>query len=212
MAPRVDDVPAWYYPLWLGWSWLQTLPVYSFMLIQRLTCRIETGGDAETRSRGRVIYAYWHENVWSLFVWLLFEGRGHVWMQHPARFMKPVHNTLDLMGIEKVLGSQGEEGRRAADAVAGLVADGASTAMGVDGPRGPVHELKKGILHTALKSGAGIVPLRFEYGAAFRLPTWDRKWIAVPFSRLRVTAGGPVYVRREEDIEKAAAEVVAALG
>jgi lysophospholipid acyltransferase (LPLAT)-like uncharacterized protein len=178
------------------------------MLLQRATCRIEVIGAERLAARANHVVAYWHENVWSLFVFLLFSGRGQVWMQHPARIMKGVHLVLALMRVRIVLGSGGEEGRRAADEVAEAVRAGASTAVAPDGPGGPVRILKRGVLHIAAKSGVPVTPLAFRHGAAWRAPTWDRKWIAFPFSTITIEVGEAVAITPEtmEDGEARVAE------
>lgn len=190
----MDDVPGWWKPFHLTGWWSLALLAYGFMLLQRLTCRVQVLGAERLVERPNHLFAYWHENVWSLFIFLLSSGRGHVWMQHPARYMKGVHNVLALMRVRIILGSRGEEGRQAADQVAEAVRVGASTAVAPDGPGGPVRVLKRGVLHVAVKSGVPVTPLAFRHGAALRAATWDRKWIALPFSRITVEVGDPVTV------------------
>lgn len=180
------------------------------MLFQRLSCRVLVIRAERLADRQNHLFAYWHENVWSLFVFLLFSGRGHLWMQHPARYMKGVHNVLALMRVRIILGSRGDEGRRAADAVAAAVRAGASTAVAPDGPGGPVRVLKRGILHIAVNSGVPVTPLAFRHGAAVRAATWDRKRIALPFSRITIEVGEPIEVTPEtmEDAEKRLVEAL----
>jgi lysophospholipid acyltransferase (LPLAT)-like uncharacterized protein len=194
---RVDDVPWWWRPFHLAGWWAIALPVYLFMVLQRSTCRVEIVGRQRLVARENHIFAYWHENVWSLFIFFLFSAHGQVWMQHPARYMKGVHNVLALMGVRIVLGSRGDEGQRAADEIARRVGAGASTAVAPDGPGGPVRVLKRGVLHMAAGSGVPVTPLAFDHGAAWRAPSWDRKWIALPFSRITVFVGEPVTVMPE---------------
>ena len=205
---RVDDVAGWWRPFHLAGWWVLALLAYAFMLLQRSTCRLEVVGAGHLAARPNHLFAYWHENVWSLFVFLLFSGRGHVWMQHPARYMKGVHNVLALMHVRIVLGSSGEEGRRAVDEIADAVRAGASTAVAPDGPHGPVRTLKRGVLHMAVQSGLPVTPVAVRHRAAWRAPTWDRKWIALPFSRITVIVGEPVPVVPEsmEDAERRTVE------
>ena len=71
------------------------------------------------------------------------------------------------------------------------------TAVAPDGPGGPVRVLKRGVLHMAARSGVPVTPLAFDHGAAWRAPSWDRKWIVLPFSRITVFVGEPVTVTPE---------------
>ena len=116
------------------------------------------------------------------------------------------------MGLQRlVLGSSGEEGRHAADEVARLVRDGASTTISPDGPYGPPHRLKKGVLHIALQSRVPIVPLTIRSSRYVPLPTWDSKRVPLPFSRITVTIEEAIPVERS-NFDDAAARIVRALG
>ncbi|RME68098.1 MAG: hypothetical protein D6781_11760, partial [Verrucomicrobia bacterium] len=55
-----------------------------------------------------------------------------------------------------------------------------------DGPRGPIYDLKAGALLAARRTGSAILLMGIEYRKAWRLKSWDRFCIPVPFSRARV--------------------------
>lgn len=67
----------------------------------------------------------------------------------------------------------------------------------LDGPRGPRHESKPGVLLLARRLDALIVPLVF--GASRRIVTrsWDRHCIPLPFGRLVVRFGPPIRINQE---------------
>jgi lysophospholipid acyltransferase (LPLAT)-like uncharacterized protein len=126
--------------------------------------------------------------------------------------MRPAHVVFRLMGAGHiVLGSSGEEGRRAANQIARLAAAGYSTTISPDGPYGPPRVLKKGVLHMALQSGVPIVPVTITSSRFIRLKTWDDKRLPLPFSRIIVTVQEPVVVE-SCDFDEAARRVVRALG
>jgi lysophospholipid acyltransferase (LPLAT)-like uncharacterized protein len=119
-------------------------------------------------------------------------------MQHPLWYMKPIHVVLGYIGVERiVLGSTGYHGREAAGRLVEYLRAGYSTVLSPDGPAGPRRVLRHGILHLAAESGLAIVPLRLHAWPHVVLPTWDRKRIAVPFSRIRVEIGAPIVVSAE---------------
>ncbi len=194
---RVDNVPWIWRPFWLFGSWLAGLAWWLVFRLAHLTCRIRYEGREHLEGRENFIYCLWHE-YW--FLWCVTFVRSHhrhVWMQHPAAYMKPVHVSLGLMGIRIVLGSGGEEGRRAADRLAEEVRRGASTTISPDGPDGPPHEFKKGVLQIALRGGVPVLPVRFVASPALVLPTWDRKIFPLPFARVTVVFDEPVQVTKE---------------
>jgi len=167
------------------------------LVLLNATCRVRFHGTERLVEGGNYIYSFWHRFLGVWFVAALRRQRGHAWLQHPAAYMQPVHIVLHLMGVRTVLGSSGEEGRRAAATLTELVKNGASTSITPDGPRGPAHELKKGVLHIALGSGIPIVPVRMHTRPSLRLPTWDRKVFPLPFARIDITFETPIHVTAE---------------
>jgi lysophospholipid acyltransferase (LPLAT)-like uncharacterized protein len=71
--------------------------------------------------------------------------------------------------------------------------------------------LKRGVLHIAAASGAPIVPLRFRYSRAVRLPRWDRWALPLPGSTIEIDVAPPVRVR-SDDLEASGRALERALG
>ena len=67
-----------------------------------------------------------------------------------------------------------------------------------DGPRGPRFKFKPGALLLAQMSGRPILPMSYAASHAW-LIKWDRFVIPVPFSRIAIAIGPPVYVPRVND-------------
>lgn len=76
------------------------------------------------------------------------------------------------------------------------LSEGWSTIISPDGPSGPARTLKKGVLHIALESQVPIVPVQLRAERALRLPSWDRKPIPLPLSRISVVFDEPVTVTK----------------
>jgi lysophospholipid acyltransferase (LPLAT)-like uncharacterized protein len=117
--------------------------------------------------------------------------------------MKPIHIGLKLMRIRVLLGSGGEEGRRAAKDLVNLLRKGWSTVISPDGPQGPQGVLKKGVLHISMQSGVPILPVRFVAPRTFALPSWDKKLLPLPLFKVTVVFGEPITVN-ESNFEEAA--------
>jgi len=140
----------------------------------------------------------WHEALVPYFVAAMPYAKPHAWLNHPAAYMKGVHYFLRVMGVRiLVLGSSGHDGRKALDALVPVLRSGLSTFLNPDGPRGPAHELRAGVLDLSQETGFPVVPLYVRCSAAWRLPTWDRKLLPKPFSSLDLVYGPPVVVTRE---------------
>jgi hypothetical protein len=207
MRYRVDNMPRLWRPIWLAYSWGLGMGGWALLHFLCLTWRIDIEGRENLGGGNCFIYSLWHQ-FWFLWcVTFVRSLRHHAWMQHPAAYMKPVHLTLQLMGVRVLLGSGGEEGRKAAATLVRLLRQGWSSAISPDGPSGPFHVLKKGVLHIARDSNVPVVPVRFQVTTVVHLWYGDRKLVPLPFAQIRVIFGEPVTVT-EENFEEAAQMLV----
>lgn len=203
MRYRVDDVPMVLRPLWLAYSWVVGLSMWLFLFVLQITCKIAIQNHLYFSGQRNYIYSLWHRYWFLWAVSFLRSHRRHAWLQHPSAYMKPIHIGLKLMGIRVLLGSGGEEGRRAVSDLDDLLRQGWSTVVSPDGPHGPHGVLKRGVLHMALQSGIPVVPVRFIASRTFALPSWDKKLLPLPLSRVTVVFGEPIAVT-ESNFEEAA--------
>jgi lysophospholipid acyltransferase (LPLAT)-like uncharacterized protein len=74
----------------------------------------------------------------------------------------------------------------------------------VDGPRGPRHELKPGVVAMAQRSHAVLVPSMYATRRKWCAPSWDRLQVPLPFSRVVRRDLPPRCVR--EDLDAAEVE------
>jgi lysophospholipid acyltransferase (LPLAT)-like uncharacterized protein len=73
-----------------------------------------------------------------------------------------------------------------------------SPAITPDGPRGPPWKFKPGAVLLAQLSGRPMIPLSYAASHAWKIK-WDRFVIPVPFSRIVIVVGEPVYVPKGLD-------------
>lgn len=67
-----------------------------------------------------------------------------------------------------------------------------------DGPRGPHHQLKEGIVYLASRTGRPIVPIISYYHNAWHIDgKWTGLWIPKPFSRCSYLLGAPFVVPQD---------------
>jgi lysophospholipid acyltransferase (LPLAT)-like uncharacterized protein len=109
--------------------------------------------------------------------------------------MKGVHLFLRWMGVGHLaLGSSGNGGKAALNQLVPLLQQGASTFINPDGPYGPAQVVKNGVLELALRSGLPVLAIRVTCSRALRLPTWDRKFLPLPGSRISFEYSSPIQV------------------
>ncbi len=76
----------------------------------------------------------------------------------------------------------------------GMVKNGYSIVTTADGPRGPKHEFKAGVVVTALTGRIPILPIGCAADRAWYLNNWDKFMIPKPFSRIVLAIGKPYTI------------------
>jgi lysophospholipid acyltransferase (LPLAT)-like uncharacterized protein len=109
---------------------------------------------------------------------------------------------LFLLGFRSVGGSSGKGGSEALRRLVRAMRHGAIGAITVDGPRGPRHELKPGIIKLAQLSGAPISGVVAIPERCYRFRSWDRMFLPLPFSRIKVYVLTPRHVAPDENEEE----------
>lgn len=196
MPYRVDNLP-----------WYLVVPVciyaYTFAgLMYLVSCLVHytskitfEGSEYVSNKKQNFIFCHWHESLPFYFATFLKQDRYHVWMNHPVWFMKSIHVYSSFIGIKKlVLGSSGHDGKKALAELSNEIINGASTFVFPDGPAGPPKVLKQGVIELAYETKVPIIPIEFSVSNYFKLNTWDKKKIPLPFSKIIVKYKAPIYV------------------
>jgi lysophospholipid acyltransferase (LPLAT)-like uncharacterized protein len=98
------------------------------------------------------------------------------------------------LGFLVVRGSSRQRSAGARRELEAMLLRGVPTAVMVDGPTGPRYEVKLGVVATASRVGCPIVPVATVASQAWQLPTWDRFGVPLPFARVLLLFGRPVWV------------------
>lgn len=180
----------------------------------RLLVRVEAVGRerlAAARASGRgVLIALWHGRI--LLPILEHRDEGIVPMVSLSRDGEMIARTVEKLGYRTVRGSSSRGGREAMRELAGiLAAPGTTGAIMPDGPRGPRHVLKPGVVQIARESGALIVPMSWGAARPIRFRSWDRFQVWRPFSRAVVLYGEPISCPPDGDFRAQCEEVARAL-
>ncbi len=161
--------------------WCRTLR-YKQMHRHRLDELIEAGEP--------VCLALWHNELFPL-MHLRAKGKfGAIVSQSGDGEL--LARVLESMGIVTARGSSSRGGVRALVRAAQLMRkEGRVICVTVDGPRGPRHEVKEGIIHLARLSKGKIVPVRLFMRRYKSFASWDRFQLPLPFSLVEANFGLP---------------------
>ncbi len=165
----------------------------------------------QARRAGRsVLIALWHGRI--LLPILEHRQQGIIPMISLSRDGEMIARTVEKLGYGTVRGSSSRGGREAMLAMAAqLRQPGTVCAIMPDGPRGPRHELKPGVVLIARESGALIIPMSWGCPRPIRFNSWDRFQLWRPFGRAVVLYGEPIVCPLEGDVDEQCAIVRAAL-
>jgi lysophospholipid acyltransferase (LPLAT)-like uncharacterized protein len=80
-----------------------------------------------------------------------------------------------------------------------------------DGPHGPSHVVKPGLVYLAEKVGAPIVPIGAYSRSMYEVKRWDAYGLPLPFAHIEVVIGEPIPVPRKADRTAVTEQVTNAL-
>jgi lysophospholipid acyltransferase (LPLAT)-like uncharacterized protein len=152
-----------------------------------------------------LILTFWHDSVFIIGWYLRHLTRSGVrvtYLVSPSMDGELGVRLLNLMRSHAVRGSATRSGVKAMrDLYRAIVRHNASPVILPDGPQGPRHHCKPGSLLLAQLSGAPVLPMAATGGRTWRLPTWDRLQMPLPFSRVTVAVGEPFTLAPGLDAE-----------
>jgi lysophospholipid acyltransferase (LPLAT)-like uncharacterized protein len=141
----------------------------------------------------------WHGELFALTGFGTTIKAGLVTFVSQSRDGEVIARVLDSMGHATVRGSSSRGGVKALlQAIRIMGSENRMAVFTVDGPRGPRHKVKGGIIYLAQRAGAKVVPLRaFPERKKVFDRSWDRFELPMPFSRCHVYIGEPMDVTTE---------------
>lgn len=159
--------------------------------------RVVGAGPRGGGEHGGYVLAIWHQN---LFAGILAQtGRRHTVMISRSRDGDAVAYLCERLGHHVVRGSSSKGsrdkgGKLAKDEMIEVLRSGMPGAVTVDGPSGPIHEVKPGIVKMARLAGVPIVPYLAIPQSYWRFNSWDAFRLPKPFTRIDVYYGEPIAV------------------
>jgi len=155
----------------------------------------ESSAQERVATEEPMILTFWHEHLFVMTRYLVHLGREGVrvtYLISPSQDGEFAVRMLAVVGGRAVRGSATRSGVQAMHRLYRAVArDRASPVLIPDGPQGPRGRCKPGAVMLGSLSGAWILPLACAAGRGWRLRTWDRLLLPMPFTRVVVAVGEP---------------------
>ncbi len=168
-----------------------------------MTLRYETEGsenlDAIEAAEQIPIYTFWHDRIFQgTYFW---RDRGIVIITSKSFDGEYIARFIRRFGYGSIRGSSSRGGSRALVEMIRKMRNGLPMGFSIDGPRGPRYKVKPGPLLLAKKTGNPIMPFILEPKRCWTIKSWDKMQIPLPFTRVRVIIGKPIYVREDSNLE-----------
>ncbi|NHO19972.1 DUF374 domain-containing protein [Acetobacter oeni] len=154
-----------------------------------------------------LLVAFWHEELaLSPVLWWWTEPQNPSMRLHVLisrnRDAQLMTDVIAPWRISAIHGSSDRKGKNKGGAAAlrrirALLREGHVVTVMPDGPKGPRRQVQQGVLALAGQLGAPIIPLGIMC-RCFRVKSWDRMVVPLPFGRGRIVCGTPVNVERGE--------------
>lgn len=145
------------------------------------------------------LFAFWHDQL--LLMIQGYKGPGVKILISASKDGELIARTMRCFGQGAVRGSSTRGGRAAFRELVELSREPGDLAITPDGPKGPRHRLKQGIVHLAKISGRPVVPVAFVCSRGKRFSSWDRFLLPYPFARAVYSFGEPLRFEEGEEPE-----------
>lgn len=192
---KSEDVKLFLYPRLL----------YILNFVSNWWTRLEVYGKENIKeiSEGMsAIYAFWHGKLWIPVFY--FRGQNYLALASSSRDGEYISRVLQRYGYQLVRGSSSKGGGRALLNMIRRVRKGDSVLITPDGPTGPIHEVKPGIIYLQEKTGVPIIPVGVAIKRKKTFASWDRLNFPLPGTRATLVIGKQIFLPIDSSREERA--------
>lgn len=144
----------------------------------------------------RLIFMFWHDQL--LLMVKAYQGPGARILISSSKDGELIARTMERFGHGAIRGSSHRGGRAAFRDMLEVAKQPYDFGITPDGPRGPRHQLKDGVVQLARLTGRPVIPLAFVCNRGYRFKSWDRFLLPFPFSRAVFSCGPEIRYRLDE--------------
>lgn len=143
------------------------------------------------KNREPIILAHWHGD--ELALTFLVRRYRLATMTSTSKDGQLMDFVIRKLGGHTSRGSSTRGGIQALKGLIRLCREGHPTSMAVDGPKGPLHQVKAGVFELSRMTGAMIVPVGAQSQSALNFKkSWNQAFLPYPFTKTIVVFGEPL--------------------
>jgi len=171
----------------------------SILSLLHRSWKIETVGlehlDHPMGGQERMLVVFWHGKYLPFFT--ILRGRGACIFASQSPRGEVIAGICRRFG-HHCLTIPGHAGEEALHLMREALAGRKLAAMVPDGPLGPAHQVKHGVIRLAVELGMSLLPASASARPRVVLTRrWDRMEIPLPFSRVLMIIGAPIVIPRD---------------
>ncbi len=177
-----------------GWRyWLIFLPLASLVRLYYSTLRFEIDAEEESQLRDQsrpVLFVTWHNrSLVAPYVFCRFRMPERlIALVSPSKAAAWEARFFEMLRINCARGSSSRRSIQATRELLRANAQGYDIGLTPDGPSGPLYSAKRGVLMMARKTRSPLLLFGASHKRAWRLNTWDRHFVPLPFAKIRLRA------------------------
>jgi lysophospholipid acyltransferase (LPLAT)-like uncharacterized protein len=198
-------------------AWFSWLVIRLIGATLRMTVE-DRGGVLDQPEHPPVIIAFWHNRtaLMPYFYERYCRGRTALTFISRSRDGQFMTDVAARFGIKAVRGSSSRHGTSAMLAAIRAASDhNVDLVITPDGPRGPVYQIRPGLVRLAQATQRPIVTITYHLTWKTLLRSWDRFQIPIPFSTCRLITSEAIAVPKtasEAELAEITARILATLG
>ncbi|MGY0395095.1 MULTISPECIES: lysophospholipid acyltransferase family protein [unclassified Fusobacterium] len=148
------------------------------------------------------IFAFWHNKLVASTLCLDYIEKRAV-LASPSKDGELISVPLEKLGFHMVRGSSDKNSTSSLISLIKLMKKGYSIGTPVDGPKGPIYEVKQGMVYLAQKGKKYIIPTGTAYKSKWEFKkAWDKFQFPKPFTTMVYLMGEPIEVPADANIEE----------
>jgi lysophospholipid acyltransferase (LPLAT)-like uncharacterized protein len=168
---------------WYHWLWVAPLALGLRLWLS--TLRVTSSTTRFEDTEGPSVIVLWHDRLFlSPLIAQRYLGRPVTALISTSKDGAWLVAFYQLMGLRAVRGSSNRRGTAALVALTRAVRAGSHAGVTPDGPKGPRHAVKAGVVSLAKLTQRPFLLLGINYKSCWRLSSWDRFALPKPFSRV----------------------------
>ncbi len=182
-----------------------SLGVLAKLMYKTLSSQLVITQEHYQNPQQQVIYGMWHNRIlvsvvtYIEYMQSIKANKSLYVLTSASKDGELIAGMMKVVGIKTIRGSSHKKAKAAGLEIYRTLKTGKDICITPDGPKGPIYQLKPGLIQIAAKTQVPILPIKVEYADYWELPTWDKFKIPKPFSKVKVTYGELQWVPSDYD-------------